>query len=228
MGLHDGHRARKKEQFRRHGLDGFADHEVLELLLYYAIPRRDTNETAHRLLQKFGSLQNVFSAEAEELARVEGVGESAALFLTLLPAVQKRAARSGGREKVLNSVDKKGSTWTNTAQGPMSALNATVQRLAGAFSSEVLGVAGAAAASRGGRSDIIRNETGQTESYLNPQFRYQGNSADGSRIRSQRLKDEMVERDQMTGIMVLLALLVGKPLEKRMQIQSLSRHLWMR
>ena len=44
MGLHDGHRARKKEQFRQHGLDGFADHEVLELLLYYAIPRRDINE----------------------------------------------------------------------------------------------------------------------------------------------------------------------------------------
>ena len=108
MGLHDGHRARKKEQFRQHGLDGFADHEVLELLLYYAIPRRDTNETAHRLLQKFGSLQNVFSAGTEELARVEGVGESAALFLTLLPALQKRAARSGGREKVLNSVDKCG------------------------------------------------------------------------------------------------------------------------
>ena len=94
---------------------------------------------------------------------------------------------------VLNSVDKKGATWSQTAQGPMSGLNATVQRLAGAFSSEVLGVAGAAAAGRAGRSDIIRNETGQTESYLNPQFRYQGNSADGSRIRSQRLKDEMVD-----------------------------------
>ena len=65
MGLHDGHRARKKEQFRRQGLDGFADHEVLELLLYYAIPRKDTNEIAHRLLQKFGSLQNVFSAPLE-------------------------------------------------------------------------------------------------------------------------------------------------------------------
>ncbi len=94
---------------------------------------------------------------------------------------------------VLNSVDKKGATWSSTAQGPMSGLNATVQRLAGAFSSEVLGVAGAAAASRGGRSDIIRDETGQPGSYLNPQFRYQGNSADGSRIRSQRLKDEMVD-----------------------------------
>ena len=89
MGLHDGHRARKKEQFRRQGLDGFADHEVLELLLYYAIPRKDTNEIAHR-------------------SKVDGVGESAALFLTLLPQVQKRAMRSGGKERVLNSVDKCG------------------------------------------------------------------------------------------------------------------------
>ena len=82
MGIHDGHRARKKAQFRQHGLDGFADHEALELLLYYAIPRKDTNEIAHRLLQKFGSLQNVFAAPAEELAKVDGVGESAALLYT--------------------------------------------------------------------------------------------------------------------------------------------------
>ena len=108
MGLHDGHRERKRAQFRQHGLDGFADHEVLELLLYYAIPRRDTNETAHRLLQKFGTLQNVFSAPAEELSRVEGMGEGAALFLTLLPAVYRRAMRSTGQEKVLNSVEKFG------------------------------------------------------------------------------------------------------------------------
>lgn len=108
MGLHDGHRARKREQFRQNGLDGFADHEVLELLLYYAIPRQDTNETAHRLLQKFGSLQGVFDAPAEELSGVPGVGEGAALFLTLLNAVQKRAMRSGGRERILNSVDKCG------------------------------------------------------------------------------------------------------------------------
>ena len=108
MGLHDGHRERKRVQFRQHGLDGFADHEVLELLLYYAIPRRDTNETAHRLLQKFGTLQNVFNAPAEELSRVEGMGEGAALFLTLLPAVYRRTLRSTGQEKVLNSVEKCG------------------------------------------------------------------------------------------------------------------------
>ena len=108
MGLHDGHRARKKEQFRQHGLDSFADHEVLELALYYAIPRRDTNEIAHRLLQKFGSLQNVLAAPAEELAKVEGVGDGAALYLTLLEAIRKRAARPAGRERVLNTVDKCG------------------------------------------------------------------------------------------------------------------------
>lgn len=56
MGLHDGHRQRKRERFLKQGADGLADHEVLELLLYYAIPRRDTNELAHRLIQHFGTL----------------------------------------------------------------------------------------------------------------------------------------------------------------------------
>ncbi|MBQ5442650.1 MAG: hypothetical protein IIT47_03690, partial [Oscillospiraceae bacterium] len=62
MSIHDGHRKRKKEQFLRHGLDAFADHEALELLLYYAIPRSDTNPVAHRLMERFGSLEGVFSA----------------------------------------------------------------------------------------------------------------------------------------------------------------------
>ena len=51
MSVHEGHRQRKKEQFREHGLDAFADHEALELLLYYAIPRQDTNPIAHRLIE---------------------------------------------------------------------------------------------------------------------------------------------------------------------------------
>ena len=61
MGIHDGHRARKKEQFIQTGLDSFADHEALELLLFYAIPRRDTNPTT--LLRFFISndLENISS-----------------------------------------------------------------------------------------------------------------------------------------------------------------------
>ena len=108
MGIHDGHRQRKKQQFLQQGLDGFADHEVLELLLYYAIPRRDTNETAHRLIAAFGSLNGVFSASVEELSRVEGVGEQTALFLTLLPAVNKYAALEGRKDIILNSVESVG------------------------------------------------------------------------------------------------------------------------
>ena len=55
MGVHDGHRARKREQFLQHGLDAFADHEILELLLFYAIPRRDTNPIAHALMERYSA-----------------------------------------------------------------------------------------------------------------------------------------------------------------------------
>ncbi len=95
MSVHEGHRQRKKEQFREHGLDAFADHEALELLLYYAIPRQDTNPIAHRLIERFGSLEGVFSAPAYELQKVEGVGENAATLIRLLfrsVAVCARAA----------------------------------------------------------------------------------------------------------------------------------------
>lgn len=95
---HKGHRERKKVQFREHGLDAFADHEVLELLLFYAIPRADTNPVAHRLLDRFGTLDAVLSAPAEELAQVEGMGEHAATLLALLlPVVRRAFFESQGR-----------------------------------------------------------------------------------------------------------------------------------
>ena len=108
MGAHDGHRARKKQQFLRHGADSFADHELLELVLYYAIPRRDTNELAHRLLEQFGLLENVFLAPVEELQKVEGIGESAALLLHLMPELMKRAQKTRPKERNLNSPEKCG------------------------------------------------------------------------------------------------------------------------
>ena len=83
MPVHEGHRSRKKEQFRAHGLDAFADHEVLELLLYYAVPRQDTNPIAHRLMEKFGSLDAVFAADRAALEEVEGIGENASTLLDL-------------------------------------------------------------------------------------------------------------------------------------------------
>ena len=72
--LHEGHRQRLKERFLREGLDHFEPHTVLELLLFYAVPQRDTNELAHRLIARFGSLDAVFDAAFDELCAVEGIG----------------------------------------------------------------------------------------------------------------------------------------------------------
>lgn len=73
--MHEGHRARMRERFRENGLEGFAPHEVLELLLFYARARGDVNPLAHRLLDHFGSLKGVLEARPEQLMAVEGVGE---------------------------------------------------------------------------------------------------------------------------------------------------------
>ena len=108
MGLHDGHRERKKEQFRQHGLDAFADHEVLELLLYYAIPRRDVNPVAHALMERFGSLEAVLSAPAAELEKVPGIGPTASTLLRLIPQVTHRARRSSTVPTILDTTERIG------------------------------------------------------------------------------------------------------------------------
>lgn len=87
MPNHDGHRQRLKARFLTEGLDNFSDIQVLELLLFYTIPRRDTNPIAHDLLERFGSLSQVLDAPVEELAKVPGMGMSAAAFLSLTTAV---------------------------------------------------------------------------------------------------------------------------------------------
>ena len=74
MGVHDGHRARLKERFTEYGLDNFNDLNVLELLLFFVIPRQDTNIIAHALLDRFGSLDAVFEASSQELQAVPGIG----------------------------------------------------------------------------------------------------------------------------------------------------------
>lgn len=90
MEIHTGHRERLKRRFLETELNGFDDVNALELLLFYAIPRVDTNPIAHVLLDRFGSLHGVFEASVEELKKVPGVGENTAIFLHLIPAVAKR------------------------------------------------------------------------------------------------------------------------------------------
>lgn len=87
--MHEGHRERIKEKFLKNGLDYFEPHEILELLLFNAIPRKDTNEIAHKLLDNFGSLSGVFDAPYEELLKVEGIGQSSAALLKLIPQLSR-------------------------------------------------------------------------------------------------------------------------------------------
>ncbi len=109
MSLHDGHRQRMKARFLEEGLDHFDPIQVLELLLFYCIPRQDTNPLAHALLAHFGSLSSVLEATPEELKKVPGVGDSVATFLPLVMATSRYylVNRQRGGE-ILTSIDQCG------------------------------------------------------------------------------------------------------------------------
>ena len=82
--MHEGHRERLRKSYLAAGGDALHDHQLLELLLTYSIPRKDTNPLAHRLLKAYGSLEKVLSADPRELMGQEGVGESTAVLLSLV------------------------------------------------------------------------------------------------------------------------------------------------
>ena len=98
--LHEKHRARMKARVARDGLESLAEHEALEYLLFLAIPRADTNELAHRLIQHFGDFCKVMEAEPQELKQVKGIGDkSAQLICTVMGfcryySLKKRKSRA--------------------------------------------------------------------------------------------------------------------------------------
>ncbi len=81
---HKGHRDRIRRRFVLNGADSLFDHELLELLLFYAIPRRNTNEIAHNLIKMFGDLEGVLNASPEEMKKVKGVGDAVSTFIVLM------------------------------------------------------------------------------------------------------------------------------------------------
>lgn len=93
-GLHAGHRERMRERVASAGASTLADHELLEMLLYYVQPRRDTNETAHALIEECGSLAAVLEADAQRLCRVPYIKEGGATYLQLLGELSRRYAVS--------------------------------------------------------------------------------------------------------------------------------------
>lgn len=84
--LHDGHRQRLREKFINRGADAIEEHELVELLLFYAIPRKNTNEIAHKLVNEFGNLAGIMDADIENIAAVKDMGYNSAIFFKLLQA----------------------------------------------------------------------------------------------------------------------------------------------
>ena len=103
--VHAGHRERVRENVLKNGFEQLEDHRLLELLLFYSIPREDTNELAHNLLNRFGSLAGVVKASPKELKKVSGVGDNTAVMLSSLGELCVRVLKEGNIKKTpyLNS-----------------------------------------------------------------------------------------------------------------------------
>lgn len=108
--LHKGHRDRVKKKFLKNGFtEGTPKHEILEMILFYSVPRKDTNELAHKLLEKFGSLVGVLNAPSSELEKFPGITENTAvLFKMIMEVARVYAAESVSKETIFGSLDEIG------------------------------------------------------------------------------------------------------------------------
>lgn len=103
--IHKGHRKRLRDKYIRSGIDSLDHHEALEVLIGYSIPRRETNSIAHRLINEFGNLKNVFRADYTELVKIDGVGEMTAALITLCGDIMDISRETSFDEVVLLSQD---------------------------------------------------------------------------------------------------------------------------
>ncbi|MCL2588569.1 MAG: DNA repair protein RadC [Oscillospiraceae bacterium] len=109
MSIHQGRRQRVRKQFLEHGLDSFADHQALELLLYYGVPQGDVNPVAHALMNHFGSLSAVFEASPEDLLEVKGIGEVSMCLIRLITELGRRYQIDRAHtERVLSTTEQVG------------------------------------------------------------------------------------------------------------------------
>lgn len=105
--VHEGHRERMRKRWEKDGFSGFADHEILEFLLFFSIPRADANTIAHELLKRFGSLAAVLESPCEELMTVQGMGSKSAVLLHMIPGLCGRYLESCTEEGIpMDSVER--------------------------------------------------------------------------------------------------------------------------
>ena len=98
--IHSGHRQRLKESMLKSDFKGISDINLLEAILFYSISRSDTNETAHKLLEAFGSVEKVFEAHFEDLKNVPGIGDNSAFLIKLINETAKKLQNSNPQKAV--------------------------------------------------------------------------------------------------------------------------------
>jgi len=98
---HGGHRERMRNRFLKGGLDAFADHEIIEMLLYYGIPRQNTNEIAHKVYREFGSLHELFDATPQQIMHRTGMTENSAVLFSIVPHLFKRYSYGKWDKKIV-------------------------------------------------------------------------------------------------------------------------------
>ncbi len=101
--LHTDHRKRILKKYKQNGPDGFYDHQLLEMLLFFSIPRKDTNPTAHKLLNNFKTLEDMLYAPIDKLCEVEGIGERSAQLISLCASVARNAECEAAESVPLDS-----------------------------------------------------------------------------------------------------------------------------
>ena len=97
--LHQGHRQRVKNRYLVEGLDAFEDHQILEMLLFYSIPMKDTNELAHKMIKEFGSFAGLLEADPKEICKRCQVSENTAILVSIIPSLARRYFKGKWGEK---------------------------------------------------------------------------------------------------------------------------------
>ncbi|MGN0598479.1 MAG: RadC family protein [Oscillospiraceae bacterium] len=104
--VHAGHRQRMKEMFLKNGFEGFSEHQIMEMLLFYTYPRIDTNEIAHNLINRFGGICGVFDASIEDLVNIGGVSLNSAVLIKMIPLSMRAYNMSKTEHCVFDNTDK--------------------------------------------------------------------------------------------------------------------------
>lgn len=119
-GVHDGHRNRMREKFNKQEFSNMHPHEIMEMLLYYCVPRKDTNELAHELIDHFGSFTAVFEASVDELMKVPGITYNGATLIKMILPLSHAYHEESAKAKSLNDPSECGKYFVEMYSGVLN------------------------------------------------------------------------------------------------------------